>query len=58
MGYNLNNLNDYEFELLCKDIMECKLDKKLYTFPRGKDQGMDICDSKYSPEIIIQANTI
>lgn len=54
MSYNLNNLNDYEFELLCKDIMECKLDKKLYTFPRGKDQGIDICDSKRSPEIIIQ----
>jgi len=55
MGYNLNTLNDYEFELLCKDIMEYKLGKKLYTFPRGKDQGIDICDSKRSPEIIIQA---
>jgi hypothetical protein len=42
--YNLYNLNDYEFELLCKDIMEIKLDCSLYTFPKGPDGGIDICD--------------
>lgn len=53
--FNLSNLNDYEFELLCKDIMEVKLQKKLYTFPKGPDGGIDICDSEKSPSIVIQA---
>lgn len=53
--FNLENLNDYEFELLCKDIMEMILNKKLYTFPKGRDGGIDICDAKVNPEIIIQA---
>lgn len=30
--YNFNNLSDFEFEVLCKDIMQKKLGIKLYTF--------------------------
>ena len=52
--FNLSNLNDYEFELLCKDIMEVKLQKALYTFSKGPDGGIDICDSKNNPNIVIQ----
>ncbi len=52
--FNLENLNDYEFELLCKDIMQVKLGCSLYTFPKGPDGGVDICDSQQNPNIIIQ----
>lgn len=52
--YNFENLNDYEFELLCKDIMEKKLNEKLYSFSRGPDGGIDICDAKENPNIVIQ----
>lgn len=52
--FNLENLNDYEFELLCKDIMQVKLGSSLYTFPKGPDGGVDICDSQQDPNIIIQ----
>lgn len=53
--FNLSNLNPYEFELLCKDIMEEKLNKPLYNFPEGPDQGIDITDSKINHKVIIQA---
>lgn len=53
--YDLSNLNDYEFELLCKDIMQKKLGVPLHTFPRGKDGGIDICDAEVRPIVIIQA---
>jgi len=53
--FNLSNLNDYEFELLCKDIMEVKLQKTLHTYPKGPDGGIDICDSEKLPNVIIQA---
>jgi hypothetical protein len=52
--YNLNNLNDYEFELLCKDIMQKKLETDLYTYARGRDGGIDIADKGLNPQIIIQ----
>ena len=43
--YNLKNLNDYEYEVLCLDAMSKMLKKKLYRFARGKDGGIDICDN-------------
>ena len=43
--YNLMNLNDYEFEILCKDIMESKLNIPLLRFAKGPDGGIDLCDS-------------
>ncbi len=55
MMFNLESLNDYEFEMLCKDILEKKLGIVLYTFAKGKDGGIDICDAKYSPAIVGQA---
>lgn len=53
--FDLSNLNDYEFELLCKDIMMKKLSVKLHTFPRGVDGGIDICDAEKEPLYVIQA---
>ncbi len=52
--YNLANLNDYEFEILCKDIMESKLSIQLHRFAKGRDGGIDLCDSKGLPHHIIQ----
>ncbi len=52
--YNLSNLNDYEFEVLCKDIMEKKLSTKLHRFAKGKDGGVDLCDSRKSLKYMIQ----
>lgn len=40
--FNYADLNDVEFEELCKDVMEKKLKEKLRTFARGKDKGIDI----------------
>ncbi|EMS71550.1 restriction endonuclease [Ruminiclostridium cellobioparum] len=53
--FDLSNLNDYEFEILCKDIMQDLLDEELFTFSRGVDAGVDICDKENPPTIIIQA---
>lgn len=53
--FDLSNLNDYEFEELCKDVMERLLEVKLYNFARGVDGGVDICDAELEPEIVIQA---
>lgn len=53
--FDLSNLNDYEFEILCKDIMQELLAEKLFTFSRGVDAGVDICDKKKKTTIIIQA---
>lgn len=52
--YNLSNLNDYEFEILCKDIMEVKLNTKLHRFAKGCDGGIDLCDSKKTMNHMIQ----
>ena len=52
--YNLSNLNDYEFEILCKDIMERKLSVKLHRFGKGRDGGIDLCDGKEKMQYMIQ----
>lgn len=52
--YNLKNLNDYEYEVLCLDVMSKILKKKLYRFAKGKDGGIDICNEIHNPKIIIQ----
>lgn len=52
--FDLSNLNDYEFEILCRDIMQERLEINLYTFSRGVDSGVDICDKEKKPTIIIQ----
>ena len=50
--FNYSDLNDVEFEELCKDVMEKKLNKSLRTFSKGKDKGVDIRNDDNS--IIIQ----
>ena len=53
--FDLSKLNDFEFESLCRDIMQEKLGIKLYCYSRGVDGGVDICDGKVNPYIVIQA---
>lgn len=52
---NYGNLNDVEFEDLCKDIMQCKLGIVLHRFSRGRDGGIDLCDNVNTKNIIVQA---
>ena len=52
--YNFNNLSDHEFEILCKDIMQEKLHKDLYIFPKGRDEGIDITENSFFHTVIIQ----
>lgn len=52
--YNYNNLSDFEFEILCKDIMQKKLGIKLYTFQKGRDGGIDATDDPKNRKVIIQ----
>lgn len=52
--YNFNNLCDFEFEILCKDIMQKKLGIKLQTFQKGRDGGIDITDDPSKKSLIIQ----
>ena len=52
--YNYSNLSDFEFEILCRDIMQKKLGIKLYTFQKGRDSGIDITDDPKNKKVIIQ----
>jgi ABC-type oligopeptide transport system ATPase subunit len=51
---NYANLNDVEFEYLCQDIMQKKLDTELHRFAKGKDGGIDLADDAHSKNIIVQ----
>ena len=51
---NYANLNDVEFEYLCQDIMQTKLNTELHRFARGRDGGIDLADNIYSKNIIVQ----
>lgn len=51
---NYGNLNDVEFEYLCQDIMQKKLNTALHRFARGKDGGIDLADNVHSKNIIVQ----
>ena len=51
---NYGNLNDVEFEYLCQDIMQQKLDTELRRFARGKDGGIDMTDDVHSKNIVVQ----
>lgn len=46
MRYNLEVLNDKEFEELAKDLLDAKLNIDLEIFKVGKDGGIDLRDSK------------
>jgi len=52
--YNYYNLNDVEFENLCKDIMEKMLSTKLRRFSKGRDGGIDLTDNGLKHNIIVQ----
>lgn len=51
---NYANLNDVEFEALCKDVMERKLNVSLRRFAPGKDGGIDLTDDTTKKNIVIQ----
>ncbi len=53
--FNYANLNDVEFEALCKDVMEKKLSTSLRLFAKGRDGGIDLTDNTRTHNIIIQA---
>jgi hypothetical protein len=54
--YDLAILNDKEFEILCKDLLECELKISFQNFRSGKDQGIDLRVSRSQEnEIIVQA---
>lgn len=49
---NYANLNDIEFEALCKDIMERILGVSLRRFGPGRDGGVDLTDDVSNKAII------
>lgn len=51
---NYANLSDIEFEYLCQNIMQRKLDVPLRRFTPGKDGGIDLTDNTSDPNIIVQ----
>lgn len=51
---NYYNLDDIEFEELCKDIMQKILNRKLRTFGKGKDGGIDLKDNIEGYNIVVQ----
>lgn len=59
--YNYGNLSDYEFELLCRDIVQAQTNVKLSCFGKGADGGIDAnnlyAGGRHSstPSIIVQA---
>ncbi|NFM77949.1 hypothetical protein FDC04_03725, partial [Clostridium botulinum] len=52
--FNYRNLDDVEFEELCKDIMQKKLKTTLRTFRKGIDGGIDLKDNIPENNIIVQ----
>lgn len=51
---NYANLNDAEFEALCKDIMERMLGVSLRRFGPGRDHGVDLTDDAAKKKIVVQ----
>ena len=51
---NYANLNDIEFEYLCQDIMQAKLNIDLRRFAQGKDGGIDLTDNITTYSIVVQ----
>lgn len=52
--YNFSNLNDVEFEYLCKDVMSKMLNVELQRFASGRDGGIDLTDNVFQKNIIVQ----
>ncbi len=51
---NYSNLSDVEFEYLCQDIMQRKLNVSLHKYAVGRDNGIDLCDDSIKKSIVIQ----
>lgn len=51
---NYKDLNDVEFEYLCKDIMQEMLGVELYNFAPGADGGIDLTDNVNTKNIVVQ----
>ena len=51
---NYANLNDTEFESLCKDVMERKLGVSLRRFAPGRDGGVDLTDDVAEKNVVVQ----
>lgn len=55
-NYNLEVLNDKEFEELCKDLLENEMGIQFQIFKRGKDKGIDLRYAEsVENQIIVQA---
>ncbi|MGL4343838.1 MAG: restriction endonuclease [Cellulosilyticaceae bacterium] len=52
--YSYYNLNDVEFESLCKDVLERMLSINLRIFSKGRDGGIDLTDNVKNPTVIVQ----
>ena len=52
--FNYGNLNDIEFEDLCKDIMSKMLGVELRRFAKGRDGGIDLTDDTQTRNIVVQ----
>ena len=52
--FHYANLSNFEFELLCRDIMERKLGCPLRCFAPGRDGGVDITETKLSGKHMVQ----
>lgn len=52
--FNYYNLNDVEFESLCKDVVERMLSSKLRIFAKGRDGGIDLTDNTTNHNIVVQ----
>ena len=53
--YNWSNLSDYDFELVCRDVMSVVLGHRVETFARGRDGGIDLRYSSGRTHVIGQA---
>ena len=51
---NYANLNDMEFEALCKDVMERMLGISLRRFGPGRDGGIDLTDDVSAKTVVVQ----
>lgn len=51
---NFSNLNDIEFEYLCKDVMSRMLGENLQRFGKGRDGGIDLTDDVHRKTVIVQ----
>ncbi|HGX1667066.1 TPA: AAA family ATPase, partial [Listeria innocua] len=52
--FNYKDLSDFEFEELCKDIMERKLSMNLRIYTSGRDRGIDLSDYEIPHQTIVQ----